>query len=64
MSRTIGKPAAVGSAILLIGHSPRGYRPWRHRCCRKPSRATIVNGTVDSDHAGFTGTGFVNSAKI
>jgi hypothetical protein len=26
--------------------------------------ATIISGTVDSDHAGYTGTGFVNSTNV
>lgn len=62
--KTIAKavgPAAVAVLIagLISAAGPAAAAPVVYEA----ETATIVNGVVESDHTGFTGTGFVNSAN-
>ncbi len=61
MTRSARRGAAAGLVALLIAAlvtaSPATAAPVLYQA----ENATIVNGLVESNHAGFTGTGFVNS---
>jgi hypothetical protein len=63
IGRTAVAPlVAVLAAGLLIGPgaAPASAAPLVYEA----EQATIINGTVDSDNPGFTGTGFVNTANV
>ncbi|HEV2783679.1 MAG TPA: PQQ-dependent sugar dehydrogenase [Actinophytocola sp.] len=52
------------AAVLMITGGLTGASPAAAASVLyEAEQATIVNGTVDSNHAGFTGTGFVNTAN-
>ncbi len=63
MTQSLRRPAAAGTVALLIAAlvtaSPATAAPVLYEA----ENATIVNGLAESNHAGFTGTGFVNSAN-
>jgi hypothetical protein len=66
MTRIGGTTAAAGLAATLLagaltslGGSPAVAVEVRYEA----EQATIVNGVVESDHPGFTGTGYANSAN-
>jgi unsaturated rhamnogalacturonyl hydrolase len=68
--RTAAVAVAVLCAALLVAAGPAAGAPPPARAAIRAAAvnyeaesATIFHGTVDSDHAGFTGTGFVNSAN-
>ncbi|HEU4422600.1 MAG TPA: carbohydrate-binding protein [Pilimelia sp.] len=49
----------VAGLLVGLGGSPVSAAPVLYEA----EQATIINGTVDSNHPGFTGTGFVNTAN-
>jgi len=65
MTNPIRRTAGAGLAILLVaglltaGGAPASAAPVRYEA----ENANIINGVVESNHVGFTGTGFVNSAN-
>lgn len=63
MTKLGGRTAGAGLAALLLagavtsfGSAPAAAVQVRYEA----EQATIINGVVDSDHAGFTGTGYAN----
>ena len=66
MRRPIHRTAVAAAVAMLVaglisgpGGSPASAAPVLYEA----EQATVINGTIDSNHAGFTGTGFVNSAN-
>jgi unsaturated rhamnogalacturonyl hydrolase len=56
--------AAAGVAILALGFFVGGPAPASAAATNyQAEQATVFHGTVDTDHPGFTGTGFVNSTN-
>ncbi|WP_205315538.1 PQQ-dependent sugar dehydrogenase [Nonomuraea lactucae] len=62
--RTRSGTAAL-AALLVIGlmGGPRASAASAAPVLYEAENATIVNGVVESNHAGYTGTGFVNTAN-
>jgi hypothetical protein len=66
MANPVRRRAAAGLVALLAaglftasGGSPAAAAPVRYEA----ENATITNGVVESEHVGFTGTGYVNTAN-
>jgi endo-1,4-beta-D-glucanase Y len=51
---------ALGGALLLVLPAPVSAAPVRYEA----ENATIVQGVVESNHLGFSGTGFVNGDNV
>jgi glucose/arabinose dehydrogenase len=64
MNRVRGAAAVGLTGLLVAGLITAAARPAvAASVIYEAEQATIVNGVVESNHAGFTGTGFVNSAN-
>src|SRR5439155_22250502 len=51
---------ALGAGLLLVAPSPVSAAPVRYEA----ESATISQGVVESNHLGFSGTGFVNGDNV
>lgn len=60
-ARTMAR--AGGACLLIAGLLSASGTAAAAPVIYEAENATIVNGVVDANHAGFTGTGFVNSAN-
>ncbi len=62
----LGRPAVavLSTLVLTAGVLTASATPASAATLYEAESATITQGTVDSNHSGFTGTGFVNYANV